>query len=82
MNISLRLGYHFSVIDAHLGSDDSRNYVYFRFAGGLADPERRGRRAKFISNVLSAMEFKVSVKGDLVIGRLKLVETAAFGRRY
>ncbi|MDP3479775.1 MAG: PEP-utilizing enzyme [Desulfoprunum sp.] len=77
MNISLRLGYHFSVIDAHLGVDDSRDYVYFRFAGGLADPERRGRRAQFISKVLDAMEFKVSVKGDLVIGRLKLVDTAA-----
>lgn len=71
VNISLRLGYHFSVVDAHLGSDDSRNYVYFRFAGGLADPERRGRRARFIRDVLKAMDFKVSVKGDLVIGRIK-----------
>ncbi len=71
INISLRLGYHFSVIDAHLGSDDSRNYVYFRFAGGLADPERRERRARFIRDVLKAMDFKVSVKGDLVIGRIK-----------
>ncbi len=75
MNISLRLGYHFSVIDAHLGSDEQRNYVYFRFAGGLADPERRKRRATFIKDVLEAMAFKVSVNGDLVIGRLKLVET-------
>jgi pyruvate,water dikinase len=74
MNISLRLGYHFSVIDAHLGSDGSRNYVYFRFAGGLADPERRARRAAFISDVLKAMDFKVTVKGDLVIGRLKVAE--------
>jgi len=71
INISLRLGYHFNVIDAHLGSDESRNYVYFRFAGGLADPERRGRRALFIRDVLTAMDFKVSVKGDLVIGRIK-----------
>ena len=77
MNLSLRLGYHFSVVDAHLGVDDSRDYVYFRFAGGLADPERRARRARFISNVLAAMEFKVSVKGDLVIGRLKFVDTSA-----
>jgi pyruvate,water dikinase len=76
MNVSLRLGYHFSVIDAHLGSDGSRNYVYFRFAGGLADPERRGRRATFISDVLKAMDFKVSMKGDLVIGRLKSAESA------
>lgn len=74
MNLSLRLGYHFSVVDAHLGSDEHRNYVYFRFAGGLADPERRGRRAKFISDVLRAMDFKVEVKGDLVVGRLKLAE--------
>ncbi len=74
MNLSLRLGYHFSVIDAHLGSDEQRNYVYFRFAGGLADPERRARRAGFIKDVLEAMDFKVTVKGDLVIGRLKLVE--------
>ena len=77
MNLSLRLGYHFSVIDAHLGVDDSRDYVYFRFAGGLADPERRARRAGFIRDVLAAMEFKVSVKGDLVIGRLKFVDTTA-----
>ena len=75
MNISLRLGYHFSVIDAHLGTDGSRNYVYFRFAGGLADPERRNRRARFISQVLKAMDFSVSVKGDLVIGRLKMAES-------
>ena len=74
MNLSLRLGYHFSVIDTHLSQDGNRNYVYFRFAGGLADPERRGRRAKFLSDVLLAMDFKVSVKGDLVIGNLKLAE--------
>lgn len=74
MNVSLRLGYHFSVIDANLGSDEQRNYVYFRFAGGLADPERRARRATFIKDVLEAMDFKVTVNGDLVIGRLKLVE--------
>lgn len=77
INISLRLGYHFSVIDAHLGSDDSRNYVYFRFVGGLADAERRQRRALFIREVLAAMDFKVSVKGDLVIGRRKSAKPKA-----
>lgn len=75
MNLSLRLGYHFSVVDAHLGNDEQRNYVYFRFAGGLADPERRARRAYFIKDVLAAMDFKVTVTGDLVIGRLKRAET-------
>nr|WP_321464415.1 PEP-utilizing enzyme [uncultured Desulfobulbus sp.] len=74
LNLSLRMGYHFSVIDAYLGEDISRNYVYFRFVGGLADPERRGRRARFIGRVLAAMEFKSNIKGDLVIARLKLME--------
>ena len=74
LNLSLRMGYHFSVIDAYLGEDISRNYVYFRFVGGLADPERRGRRARLIGGVLSAMECKTTIKGDLVIARLKLME--------
>jgi len=75
INVSLRLGYHFSVIDAHLGEDGYRNYVYFRFVGGLADRTRRRRRARFISDVLTAMDFKVAVNGDLVIGRLKLADS-------
>jgi pyruvate,water dikinase len=74
MNLSLRLGYHFSVIDAHFSDDRHRNYIYFRFIGGLADHTRRARRALFISDVLSAMDFKVFWKGDLVVGRMKFEE--------
>ncbi len=72
LNLSLRLGYHFSVIDAYLGPDPLRSYVYFRFAGGFADDQRRYRRARFIRDVLAALDFNVSRKGDLVVGRLKL----------
>lgn len=74
MNLSLRLGYHFNVIDAHLADDRHRNYIYFRFIGGLADQARRARRALFISDVLGAMDFKVFWKGDLVVGRMKFEE--------
>jgi pyruvate,water dikinase len=74
VNLSLRLGYHFSVIDAHFSNDRHRNYIYFRFIGGLADPTRRARRALFISDVLGAMNFKVFWKGDLVVGRMKFEE--------
>ncbi len=74
MNLSLRLGYHFNVIDAHLADDRHRNYIYFRFIGGLADQTRRARRALFISDVLGAMDFKVFWKGDLVVGRMKFEE--------
>lgn len=74
MNLSLRLGYHFCVIDAHLANDRHRNYIYFRFIGGLADHVRRARRALFISDVLGAMDFKVFWKGDLIVGRMKFEE--------
>ncbi|WBF66188.1 hypothetical protein LN040_10655 [Desulfovibrio subterraneus] len=76
VNLSLRLGYHFSVVDAYLGPDRNRNHVYFRFAGGLADPERRNRRAKFLRNVLEDMGFKVVLNGDLVVASLKQEEPA------
>lgn len=74
MNLSLRLGYHFNVIDAHISDDRHRNHIYFRFIGGLADHTRRARRALFISDVLGAMDFKVFWKGDLVVGRMKFEE--------
>ena len=37
MNVGLRLGYHYSVIDSYLSGNVNQNYAYFRFAGGFAD---------------------------------------------
>jgi pyruvate,water dikinase len=71
LNLSLHLGYHFNVIDAHLSDDRHRNYIYYRFIGGLADSTRRARRALLIADVLNAMDFKVTCKDDLVVGRIK-----------
>ncbi len=71
LNLSLHLGFHFNVIDAHLSDDRHRNYIYFRFIGGLADATRRARRAFLIAEILNAMDFKVTRKDDLVVGRIK-----------
>ncbi|HYA43049.1 MAG TPA: PEP-utilizing enzyme, partial [Syntrophobacteraceae bacterium] len=72
MNVGLRLGYHYSVIDSYLSGNVNQNYVYFRFAGGFADENRRRRRAELIRGILDRLRFKVTVKGDLVLGKLKL----------
>ncbi|MGA2025804.1 MAG: PEP-utilizing enzyme [Syntrophobacteraceae bacterium] len=72
MNVGLRLGYHYSVIDSYLSGNINQNYVYFRFAGGFADENHRRRRAEFIRTILDQLSFKVTVKGDLVLGKLKL----------
>jgi pyruvate,water dikinase len=74
MNLGLRLGYHYSVIDSYLSGNVNQNYVYFRFAGGFADEDHRRRRAKFIRGILEQMRFKVTVNGDLVVGKLKIAE--------
>jgi pyruvate,water dikinase len=72
MNIGFRLGYHYSVIDSYLSGNVNQNYIYFRFAGGFADEDRRLRRAKLIRVILEQLRFKVTVKGDLVVGMLKI----------
>jgi pyruvate, water dikinase len=71
MNLSLRLGYHFNMIDSYICDTMNDNYIYFRFLGGVTDFVRRSRRAKFIAEVLEQFDFRVEVHGDLVVGGLK-----------
>ncbi|SDN56937.1 pyruvate, water dikinase [Desulfonauticus submarinus] len=70
-NISLRLGYHFTMLDTLVRENASDNYIYFRFFGGVTENERRSRRARLIEKILLQNDFLTTVKGDLVIGRLK-----------
>lgn len=70
-NISLRLGYHFNVIDTYVSENVDDNYIYFRFVGGVTGTERRHLRATLIKKILEKLNFKVALSGDLVVGRLK-----------
>jgi pyruvate,water dikinase len=70
-NITLRLGYHFNVIDTYVSSKVDDNYIYFRFVGGVTETERRRLRAILIKEILEKLNFRVAVNGDLVVGRLK-----------
>lgn len=73
MNLNLRLGYHFNIVDAYIGESLNDNYIYFRFLGGVTDKVRRSRRAKFIAEVLEKFDFRVETHGDLVVGRIKKI---------
>lgn len=70
-NISLRLGYHFNMIDAYISEDLNDNYAYFRILGGVTDLTRRSRRAKLIGEILSINDFRVDLRGDLVVARIR-----------
>ncbi len=70
MNLHLRLGYHFNLVDARMEPDPHHNHIYFRFVGGVTDMTRRSRRAQLLAKILSQYHFKVDTKGDLVVAKV------------
>ncbi|MGE4551938.1 MAG: PEP-utilizing enzyme, partial [Desulfovibrionaceae bacterium] len=71
VNLHLRLGYHFTVVDAFLGPTVNDNVIFFRFMGGVTDLTRRSRRAALVAAVLERDDFVVETRGDMVTGRAK-----------
>ncbi len=69
LNLTLRVGYHFTVVDASLTPFAEKNSIFFRFIGGATDITRRSRRAVLLGSILEEFGFKVEKKGDLVIAR-------------
>ena len=71
LNLSLRLGYHYTMVDTYLSGNINDNYIFLRFLGGVADMRLRSRRARFVADVLERFDFRIEIHGDLVVGRLK-----------
>jgi pyruvate,water dikinase len=66
VNFSVRLGYHFSMVEAYAGENINDNYVKFFFKGGGAAVDRRLRRVRLITAILKKMGFKVTIKEDVI----------------
>jgi pyruvate,water dikinase len=81
VNINLRLGYHFNMIAAHITENLNDNYAYFRFLGGVTDISRRSRRAKMLAEILAKSDFRVDIRGDLVIARIKKLDLELMERK-
>lgn len=81
MNVNMRLGYHFNIINAYVGKVVNDNYILFRFMGGVTEYIRRSRRARFVSEVLEYFDFRVEIHGDLVVGRVKKMDRIRMTRR-
>ncbi len=71
LNLNLRFGYHFVVVDAICGDQAKNNYILFKFSGGGADIDKRMLRADFLSSILDRLGFKVNMINDLIDGELK-----------
>ncbi len=81
MNLHLRLGYHFNLIDARMHDEPQHNHIYFRFVGGVTDITRRSRRARVLARILCHYHFNTVIKGDLVVARLLHLPKEEIGYR-
>jgi pyruvate,water dikinase len=70
MNLNLKFGYHFIILDSYIGDTVRNNHIYFRFAGGATDITKRSRRLLFMEAVLKDRGFLIKLKGDMLIARL------------
>ncbi|MGD8883857.1 MAG: hypothetical protein PVI82_18295, partial [Desulfobacterales bacterium] len=81
LNLNLKFGYHFVIVDAICTHQSEDNYILFRFSGGGADLHKRSLRADFLSQVLMRLGFEVSRKSDLVDAQLKAADKKTIERR-
>jgi pyruvate, water dikinase len=80
-NLSLRWGYHFSIIQAFWGKEARENYVRFQFQGGAADAERRHRRMTLIQEILEQYGFHVQITHDNMTAQLEGCESEFLEKR-
>jgi pyruvate,water dikinase len=66
LNVHIRFGYHFVVIDALFGAPSAQNYISMRFKGGGAAPERIHLRLRFLDLVMRAHGFDTRLEGDRI----------------
>lgn len=76
LNLTLRFGYHFNLVDSYLSEKAANNHIYFRFVGGATDITKRSRRIQLIDRVLREYGFISKTKGDLILARLSHVGEA------
>ena len=70
VNLSLKFGYHYIILDAFCSEVTRNNHLYFRFAGGATDITKRSRRLQLIAAVLHEQGFHIKLKGDMIVARL------------
>jgi pyruvate, water dikinase len=70
VNLNLRFGYHYNMMDCYCSDKARDNHIYFRFTGGATDIIKRSRRIELIARILREYGFTMKMQGDLIIARL------------
>lgn len=80
-NLSVRLGYHYAMIEAYISELLTESYVTFRFKGGAADLQRKAVRARLLADVLERYDFRIELRSDSLLARLKKKPTEYLEQR-
>jgi len=70
LNLNIRFGYHFVILDSLCGSVAEENYIKLRFAGGGGEFAGITLRLALIAEILRRHGFSVQTKGDLLEAQL------------
>lgn len=70
-NLSVRLGYHFAMLEAYLSTLRTESYVSFSFKGGAADDRRRKARIDLLADILDRFSFRIDREGDTLTARIE-----------
>ncbi|MBE0585363.1 MAG: pyruvate, water dikinase [Desulfofustis sp.] len=70
-HLSVRLGYHYALIEAYLSDLLTESYVTFRFKGGAADMGRKTLRVQLLAETLEHYGFRIELHADALLARLK-----------
>ncbi len=81
LNLNLRFGYHFVILDCICGDLPGDNYILFRFSGGGDDIFKRMLRAEFLKGILDRTGFKTNMKNDLIDAEFKGGEKELIGEK-
>ncbi len=77
LNISLRMGYHFSNVEAMCTAEPNKNSIRIQYKHGGASIERRIRRIRLITEILAAAGFESFSKGDFLDSRIAYLSADA-----
>ena len=66
MNLSVKFGYHFAIVDTLCGENSSQNYISLQFSGGAGSYYGKSLRITLLGNILKRLGFDVALKGDLI----------------
>lgn len=70
LNLNMRFGYHFTLVDALCSTDSRANYCQLRFAGGGGDYTGKTLRIEFLVAVLARLGLETTVRADLLDTRI------------